>query len=52
MQEGRKGELHEEGLNHVGGEIGSRTKAKDYCMQIDTRIHLHTYTKACERTRT
>lgn len=50
MQKGRKGELHKEGLNHMGGEIGSRTKAKDYRMQIDTRKHLHTHTKACQHT--
>lgn len=30
MEERRKEELHKEGLNHVGGEIGRRMKAKDY----------------------
>lgn len=45
MEEKRKEEMHKEGLNHVGGEIVSGMKAKDYFMQINTRTHLHTHTK-------
>lgn len=35
-----------EGLNHVGGEIGRRMKAEDYCTQINRRTYkrMHTHT--------
>lgn len=33
-----------EELNHVGGEIGGRMKAKDYWMQINRRTHRSTDT--------
>lgn len=39
MEERRKEELHEEGVNYVEGEIGSRINLKDYCMQINTEAH-------------
>lgn len=41
MEERRKEELHEEGLNHVGSEIESRMKAKDYFMHIKTCTQTH-----------
>lgn len=48
-ERGGKEELHKEGLNHVGGEIGRRMKAKDYCTQINRRTykHMHTHTSPC-----
>lgn len=41
MEKIKKKDVHKEGLNHVGGEIRRRMKAKDYCMQINTRTHRH-----------
>lgn len=36
--------MHKEGQNCVGGEIGRRMKAKDYCLQINRRMYKSTHT--------
>lgn len=39
--------MHEQGHKHVGGEIGRRMRAEDYCSQISRHVHqsMHTYTR-------